>query len=156
MTITIKVKGLIGILLEKREVKIFSKKEIPMKMKHWLSLLCLTALLCTNARAQWKPETGLIIKGKVVTMNDAGDVLPNAQVWLANGKIVAIAKAGDSLPEAAKDAVVIETKGAIYPGMIDLHNHPDYGIYPLMPIKKKYADHYVNGLRSHFVFPRKT
>ncbi len=113
-----------------------------MKMKHWLSLLCLTALLCGTAHAQWKPDTGLVIKGKVVTMNDAGDVLPDAQVWLANGKIMAIAKAGESLPEAAKDAVVIETKGVIYPGMIDLHNHPDYGIYPLMPVTKKYADRY--------------
>ena len=114
-----------------------------MTKKSWLPLLCLLAAsLCSTAHAQWKPDTGLVIKGKVVTMNDAGDVLANAQVWLANGKIMAIAKAGESLPEAAKDAVVIETKGAIYPGMIDLHNHPDYGIYPLMPIKKKYADRY--------------
>ncbi len=110
--------------------------------KNWPSLLCLTALLCSAAHAQWKPDTGLIIKGKLVTMNDAGDVLPNAQVWLANGKIMAIAKAGESLPEAAKDAVVIETKGVIYPGMIDLHNHPDYAIYPLLPITKKYQDRY--------------
>ena len=98
--------------------------------------------LCGTAYAQWKPDTGLILTGKVVTMNDAGDVLPNARLWLANGKIMAIAKAGESLPEAASDAVMIETKGAIYPGMIDLHNHPDYGIYPLMSIKKKYADRY--------------
>ncbi len=113
-----------------------------MMKKNWPSLLCLTALLCSAAHAQWKPDTGLIIKGKLVTMNDAGDVLPNAQVWLANGKIMAIAKAGESLPEAAKDAVVIETKGVIYPGMIDLHNHPDYAIYPLLPITKKYQDRY--------------
>ena len=111
--------------------------------KKWLPFMCLlTVSLCGVANAQWKPDTGLVIKGKVVTMNDAGDVLPNAQLWLANGKIMAIAKVGESLPEAAKDAVVIETKGVIYPGMIDLHNHPDYGIYPLMPIKKKYADRY--------------
>ena len=111
--------------------------------KNWLPFVCLlTVSLCGVANAQWKPDTGLVLKGKVVTMNDAGDVLPNAQLWLANGKILAIAKAGESLPEAAKDAVVIETKGVIYPGMIDLHNHPDYGIYPLMPIKKKYADRY--------------
>ena len=111
--------------------------------KNRLPFVCLlTVSLCGVANAQWKPDTGMVIKGKVVTMNDAGDVLPNAQLWLANGKIMAIAKAGESLPEAAKDAVVIETKGAIYPGMIDLHNHPDYGIYPLMPIKKNYADRY--------------
>ena len=84
----------------------------------------------------------MILVGKVVTMNDAGEVLPNARVWLANGKIVAIAKAGESLPDAAKDAIVIETKGVIYPGMIDLHNHPDYAIYPLMPITRKYRDRY--------------
>ena len=114
-----------------------------MAYKNLLPLFWLIAIsFCDTAHAQWKPDTGLIIKGKVVTMNDAGDVLPNARVWLANGKIMAIAKAGESLPEAAKDALVIETKGVIYPGMIDLHNHPDYGIYPLMPIKKKYADRY--------------
>ena len=111
--------------------------------KTWFGLLgLLVASICSTAYAQWKAESGLVLVGKVVTMNDASDVHPNARVWLANGKIMAIAKADEALPEAAKDAVVIETKGAIYPGMIDLHNHPDYGIYPLMPITKKYADRY--------------
>ena len=114
-----------------------------MTKKNCLPLFCLLATsLCLTAQAQWKPDTGLVLVGKVVTMNDGGDVLPNARVWLANGRIMAIAKAGESLPDAARDAVVIETKGAIYPGMIDLHNHPDYGIYPLMPINKKYRDRY--------------
>ena len=111
------------------------KKLLPL---FWL----IVTSLCGSAYAQWKPDSGLIVKGKVVTMNDAGDVLPNARVWLANGKIMAIAKTGEPLPEAAKDALTIETKGVIYPGMIDLHNHPDYGIYPLMPITKKYQDRY--------------
>ncbi len=114
-----------------------------MTKKNWLPLFCLLATsLCLTAQAQWKPDTGLVLVGKVVTMNDDGDVLPNARVWLANGRIMAIAKAGESLPAAARDAVVIESKGAIYPGLIDLHNHPDYGIYPLMPINKKYRDRY--------------
>ena len=114
-----------------------------MTKKNWLPLLWFMATsLGGTASAQWKPDAGMILIGKVVTMSDAGDVLPNARVWLASGKIMAIAKAGESLPDAAKDAVVIETKGAIYPGMIDLHNHPDYAIYPLMPITKKYRDRY--------------
>ena len=50
---------------------------------HWVLL----ATLCGTAHAQWKPDKGLVLVGKVVTMNDAGDVLPNARVWLANGKI---------------------------------------------------------------------
>ena len=114
-----------------------------MTKKTWFGLLgLLVASIGSNAHAQWKAESGLVLVGKVVTMNDAGDVYPNARIWLANGKIMAIAKAGEALPDAANGAVVIETNGAIYPGMIDLHNHPDYGIYPLMPITKKYADRY--------------
>ncbi|MCY7388447.1 MAG: amidohydrolase family protein, partial [Burkholderiales bacterium] len=114
-----------------------------MTKKTWFALFGLVAAaICGTAHAQWKAESGLVLVGKVVTMNDAGVVLPNARIWLANGKIMAIAKADETLPAAAKDPLVIETKGVIYPGMIDLHNHPDYGIYPLMPIKKKYADRY--------------
>ena len=114
-----------------------------MTKKNWLPLLWFTATsLGGTASAQWKPDAGMILIGKVVTMNDAGDVLPNARVWLASGKIMAIAKAGESLPDAAKDAVVIDSKGVIYPGMIDLHNHPDYAFYPLLPINKKYRDRF--------------
>jgi cytosine/adenosine deaminase-related metal-dependent hydrolase len=95
-----------------------------------------------SAQPPWNAETGVILVGKVVTMNDAGDVLPNARVWLSGGKIRAIARAGEALPDGAKDAPVVDSKGAIYPGIIDLHNHPEYAIYPLMPIHRKYRDRY--------------
>jgi 5-methylthioadenosine/S-adenosylhomocysteine deaminase len=95
-----------------------------------------------SAQTAWNAETGVVLVGKVVTMNDAGDVLPNARVWLSGGKIRAIARAGVALPDGAKDAPVADSKGAIYPGIIDLHNHPEYAIYPLMPINRKYRDRY--------------
>ena len=94
------------------------------------------------AQAQWNADTGLVLVGKVVTMNDAGDVLPNARVWLAGGKIMAIARAGEALPDGAKDAPVIDSHGVIYPGIIDLHNHPEYAIDPLLPVTRKYRDRY--------------
>ena len=72
-----------------------------------------------SAQTPWNAETGVVLVGKVVTMNDAGDVLPNARVWLSGGKIRAIARAGEALPDAAKDAPVVDSKGAIYPGIID-------------------------------------
>ncbi len=106
---------------------------------------CLVLAACAStahAQAAWKPETGLVLVGKVVTMNDAGDVLPHARVWLAGGKIMAIARDGEALPDAAKDAPVVDSKGVIYPGIIDLHNHPEYAIYPLLPIQRKYKDRY--------------
>lgn len=109
-------------------------------IRHILSACVLLA--AAAAQAQWNADTGLVLVGKVVTMNDAGDVLPQARVWLANGKIMAIARAGEALPDGAKDAPVIDSKGVIYPGIIDLHNHPEYAIYPLLPVTRKYRDRY--------------
>ena len=105
--------------------------------------LALASLVATaSAQTTEGNAAGMVLVGKVVTMNDAGDVLPNARVWLAGGKIMAIARAGESLPDGAKAATVVDSKGVIYPGIIDLHNHPEYAIYPLMPIKRKYRDRY--------------
>ncbi len=107
------------------------------------ALAALFALIDTaHAQPRWNAEAGVVLVGKVVTMNDAGDVLPNARVWLAGGKIAAIARAGESLPDGAKDALVVASKGVIYPGIIDLHNHPEYAIYPLLPINRTYRDRY--------------
>ena len=100
------------------------------------------AAASAGAQTRWNAETGIVLVGKVVTMNDAGDVWPNARVWLSGGKIAAIARAGESLPDGAKDAPVVDSKGVVYPGIIDLHNHPEYAIYPLMPIQRKYRDRY--------------
>ncbi len=94
------------------------------------------------AQAQWRADVGMVLVGKVVTMNDTGDVLPGARVWLADGKIMAIARDGEALPAGAKDAPVVDSKGVIYPGIIDLHNHPEYAIYPLLPVHQKYLDRY--------------
>ena len=94
------------------------------------------------ASPTWNAERGLVLVGKVVTLNDAGDVLPNARVWISGGKIMTIARSGEALPEGARDAPVIDSHGVIYPGLIDLHNHPEYAIYPLLPLKRKYRDRY--------------
>ncbi len=107
---------------------------------------CILAAVVTLAAfmtvAQTANDAGIVLVGKVVTMNDAGDVLPNARLWLKNGKIEAIARVGETLPEASAGAVVVNTSGVIYPGMIDLHNHPEYAHYPVLPISKKYRDRY--------------
>lgn len=100
---------------------------------------CLTP---AQAQTAWNAERGVVLVGKVVTLNDAGDVLPNARVWLAAGAIQAIAREGEALPDAARDAPVVDSKGVMYPGLIDLHNHPEYAIYPLMPIHRAYRDRY--------------
>lgn len=102
----------------------------------------LAGALSASAQTPWNADTGVVLVGKVVTMNDAGDVLPQARVWLSGGKIMAIARAAEALPDAARDAPVVDSQGVIYPGIIDLHNHPEYAIYPLLPIQRKYRDRY--------------
>jgi cytosine/adenosine deaminase-related metal-dependent hydrolase len=118
----------------------------PLACQTLFKLLCGAACVAlagaSIAQTPWNAEAGVVLVGKVVTMNDAGDVMLNARVWLSGGKIKAIARAGEALPDGAKDAPVVDSKGAIYPGIIDLHNHPEYAIYPLMPINRKYRDRY--------------
>ncbi|HEX9392608.1 MAG TPA: amidohydrolase family protein [Usitatibacteraceae bacterium] len=95
-----------------------------------------------SAQAQWQTDPGVVLVGRVVTMNDAGEILPEARVWIRKGRIEAVARPSETLPDAAAGAVVINTRGNIYPGMIDLHNHPEYAHYPLLPITRKYRDRY--------------
>ncbi len=126
-----------------------------MKCLHWLATAIFSIGLAGCAWqapvpvAETKPESvasiadpGLLLAGKVVTMNDAGDVLANARVWIRDGRIEAVLRPGEALPAAAASARQVETGGVIYPGLIDIHNHPEYAVYPLMPITKKYQDRY--------------
>lgn len=87
-------------------------------------------------------DPGLLLSGRVVTMNDAGDVLEGGRVWIRDGRIAAVLSAGTALPAGADRAKRVETKGVIYPGLIDLHNHPEYAIYPILPIARAYKDRY--------------
>jgi len=87
-------------------------------------------------------DPGLLLTGRVVTMNEAGEVLDGGRVWVRNGRIAAVFAAGAALPAAAEGARRVDTGGAIYPGLIDLHNHPEYSIYPILPIGRAYKDRY--------------
>ena len=106
----------------------------------------------TNATA-WTPQSVVVLRGRVVTMDDAGTVLENGGVIIRNGVIDAVLPSGDALfiPQGdylrvadiyKASPIIIETRGVIYPGLIDLHNHPEYAIYPPMPIPRIYKDRY--------------
>ena len=87
--------------------------------------LLVSLLLASTGQAQWQADRGVVIAWTVVTMNDADDVLPNARVFIRDGTIVAVARDGEDLPASAADAIVVTTDGLVYPGLIDLHNHPE-------------------------------
>jgi 5-methylthioadenosine/S-adenosylhomocysteine deaminase len=82
------------------------------------------------------PSRGLVLRGKVVTMNDTHDVIANGNVLVRNDRIVAIWRGERRPVEAvAADAEVIDLgpSALIFPGMINLHNHPTFDMLRLWP-----------------------
>ena len=65
----------------------------------------------------------LVIGGTVIT---PGGPVPNAWVVIDQGKIVAI----QNSPPAIPGSKVLPTTDLIFPGFVDLHNHPLYNVIP--------------------------
>src|SRR5687768_8760567 len=80
-----------------------------------------------------------ILEGRVVTMNENFDVLEQGRVYIDAGRIKAVLRSDDPAPEGMGNAPLINTKGTIYPGLIELHNHLCYNALPLWQVPKKYA-----------------
>jgi 5-methylthioadenosine/S-adenosylhomocysteine deaminase len=90
-----------------------------------------------SPRAQpvsWDPSRGMLLEGTVVTMNAARDVLPHGRVLVRGGRIAAVWD-GPIPPEGVDlDGVARPPIGAhalIYPGLINLHDHPLNDALPL-------------------------
>jgi 5-methylthioadenosine/S-adenosylhomocysteine deaminase len=87
----------------------------------------------------------VVLQGTIVTMDAQRSVHADGAMWIRDGVIVAVAASRSALNTMQPDAAKVPTlrvDGVIYPGMIDLHNHPEYAIYPLLPITRKYKDRY--------------
>ncbi|MAR47151.1 MAG: hypothetical protein CMA41_05040 [Euryarchaeota archaeon] len=74
----------------------------------------------------------MLLKGRVVTMNSASDVINDGYVLVRDGKIAAV-WGGENIPQNVDltGVPVVETNGTIYPGLIDTHNHMHYNHIPL-------------------------
>ena len=85
-------------------------------------------------------DTGptFVLEGRIATMTDAGVI--DGRLAVSRGRIAAIVPAGQKLPDALKSAPLIKTKGTIYPGLIDLHNHYVYDIAPLWRVPRQFHD----------------
>ena len=109
------------------------------------TLALLVALSAAPARAQdavWSAKKGLVLKGRVVTMDAKRRVIENGSVFVKDGLIVAIAGPGEALPADARNATVIETKGVIAPGLIDAHNHTEYDFLRMWDVPALYHEMY--------------
>jgi hypothetical protein len=80
------------------------------------------------------------LKGRIVTMNDHRDIIDDGILYVDKGKIMSAQKSSTPAPAGFAGITVIDTKGTIYPGLIELHNHLSYNVLRLWQVPKKYTN----------------
>ena len=78
--------------------------------------------------------------GRVVTMNDHAEVIDEGVVYVGKGAIVAVQEREAPPPFGLEDLKVLDTRGTIYPGLIDLHDHLSYNALQLWDVPKRYTN----------------
>jgi len=104
------------------------------------TVLILTAALsaglapATREDAPFDPARGLVLHGTVVTMDDAHRVLEQGHVLVRDGRIAAV-WSGPQPPVEIAGAVSVDLgpRALIFPGLIDLHDHPTFAMLHLWP-----------------------
>lgn len=84
-------------------------------------------------------STPLALIGRVVTMDDRRTVLRRGVVYIAGERIAAVLPATAPPPPGFEDVTHLETRGTIYPGLIELHNHLAYNILPRWSVPQRYT-----------------
>ena len=81
----------------------------------------------------------LALGGRVVTMADDFAVLADGIVYVDKGAVVAVQDHRQPVPDGFEGVHVLQTRGTIYPGLIELHNHLSYNALPLWsPVPKRF------------------
>jgi 5-methylthioadenosine/S-adenosylhomocysteine deaminase len=108
------------------------------------ALLAIAATIAVAASAPQQPSaaTGrprpesLLLEGTVVTMDDAHRVLADGRVLVHDGSIAAV-WSGARVPAgvSVRGARVVSAgrRGLIFPGLIDIHDHPGFDMLGLFP-----------------------
>jgi 5-methylthioadenosine/S-adenosylhomocysteine deaminase len=76
--------------------------------------------------------TPLVLHGKLVTFDPARPVIEDGALYIgADERIAAVQGRSEPAPSGFEAAPRLETKGCVYPGLIDLHNHMAYNVLSL-------------------------
>ena len=97
-----------------------------------------------QARRRRQPPTLMptryVLTGRIVTVDPAWTVHASGALYIADDRIVRVQDAAAAPPPDFDGAPRIATKGTIYPGLIELHNHLSYNALPLWPPLKVYEN----------------
>ena len=82
----------------------------------------------------------IVLRGAVATLDAAGTVLRDAHVCIEGQLIKAVVPAGTPVPAEFAAVAPLDTRGTIYPGLIELHNHLTYNELPLWTVPTRYTN----------------
>jgi 5-methylthioadenosine/S-adenosylhomocysteine deaminase len=80
------------------------------------------------------------IRGRIVTMDTAGTVLPDGIVYVAGTTIAGVLPAGQPPPAGFEHVRPHSTGGTVYPGLIELHNHLSYNCLQLWQVPQPFGN----------------
>ena len=89
--------------------------------------------------------TKYAVAGRIVTMDAQGidganRIIDRGIIYIEVEKIVDVLDKNDPPPVGFENVKIIKTRGTIYPGMIELHNHLSYNIAQMWDVPKKFLD----------------
>ncbi|MFD9794298.1 amidohydrolase family protein [Streptomyces sp. NPDC059070] len=84
--------------------------------------------------------TRLALRGRIVTLDDADTVIDDGVLYLAGQRVEAVRPAAEPPPASFEEVTPVRTRGSVYPGLIELHNHLPYDVLPLWAVPKKYGN----------------
>jgi 5-methylthioadenosine/S-adenosylhomocysteine deaminase len=83
---------------------------------------------------------GVALAGRVVTMDKARTVVDNGVVYVRDGSMVDVRPISAGAPPGFESTPVVHTRGTIFPGLIELHNHLPYDVLSLWQVPKQYGN----------------
>jgi hypothetical protein len=103
---------------------------------NWFRALILSSFLPLSIPAAFAQQTPTLLHGAVVGPEK---VMADGWIEVQDGKIVLVSDQKPNVP----GALVVETGGTIYPGFVDLHNHPTYSVFPRWEPSSLFVDRYI-------------
>jgi 5-methylthioadenosine/S-adenosylhomocysteine deaminase len=83
---------------------------------------------------------GIALAGRVVVMDQAKKVVENGVVYVRGDSVVDVRPFAAAAPTGFESTPVVHTRGTIFPGLIELHNHLPYDVLSLWQVPKQYGN----------------
>ncbi|MDH2413868.1 amidohydrolase family protein [Nocardioides sp. CER19] len=80
------------------------------------------------------------LRGRVVTLDAAGTVVDDGVVYARDGSLVDVRPAAAAPPVGFETVAVAPTRGTLFPGLIELHNHLPYDVLSLWAVPRRYTN----------------